>query len=250
MPTDVTPYSRLAFYYDELMNHVDYKSWAKYIRTILSHYGQKPAAIVELSCGTGAIFKYLKSNKWSLFGGDRSFNMVAKCKEKKFNTPCYYFCSDFRAIPIKDKYFDVALILYDSVNYLIDDDDLASMFDEVYRILKNGGIFIFDVVTPYICQTAFLDYSEQKFWGQSGYTRKSWYVSDESMQYNEFEIYVNSKIFKEQHQQKIRYIKEWECFIDKSPLKLLAAYHNFSLCKARHKSERIHFVCRKMKTND
>jgi hypothetical protein len=106
------------------------------------------------------------------------------------------------------------------------------------------------VVTPYICKTAFKDFTEREFWGKSGYTRKSWFVEDESTQYNEFEIYVDSQIYKELHQQKIRFMEEWEHYINKSSLKLLAAYHNFTLRKAKNKSERIHFVCRKLKSND
>ena len=35
MLTDAAPYSRLALYYDRVMNHVDYKKWAKFIKQIL-----------------------------------------------------------------------------------------------------------------------------------------------------------------------------------------------------------------------
>ena len=213
-------------------------------------YNQKPKTIIELACGTGSIFDYLQSDKWTLFGGDQSHSMIIVGNEKKLEQSWKFFCADFRNAPIKKEIFDVALILYDSVNYIIEDSDIIRMFDEISRLLKNGGMFIFDVVTPYICRTAFKDYTEQEFWGKSGYTRKSWFIEDESMQYNEFELYVNSQIYKERHQQKIRYMEEWEHHINNSPLKLLAAYHNFSLRKARNKSERIHFVCRKLKSND
>jgi ubiquinone/menaquinone biosynthesis C-methylase UbiE len=250
MLIDTTPYSRLAPYYDKVMNHVDYKKWAEFIKTLFLHYDQKPKNIIELACGTGSIFEYLQSNKWSLFGGDRSLPMLVIGNAKKKEIPCSYFCADFCSSPIKNAYFDVALILYDSVNYIIKDTDIINMFNEINRILKNDGMFIFDVVSPYICNTAFRDYTEQEFWGKSGYTRKSWYIADKSMQFNDFEIYINNKIFKEHHQQKIRFMEEWEHFIKKSPLQLLAAYHNFSLRKARYKSERIHFVCRKVKSND
>ena len=250
MITGTAPYSRLALYYDKVMNHVDYKKWAKFIKSILSHYYQTPKNIAELACGTGAIFDYLKSDKWHLFGGDRSQSMILVGKEKRSGLHPHFFCADFRAIPLKLEYFDVVLILYDSVNYLMEENDITRMFEEVSRLLKNGGLFIFDIVTPYICKTAFRDYTEQEFWGKSGYARKSWFAEEESIQYNEFEIHINSQIFKELHQQKIRYMDEWKQFIEKSPLKFMAAYHNFSLRKARNKSERIHFVCRKIKTND
>jgi len=250
MLSDMVPYSQLALYYDRVMNHVDYKKWAKFIKTILSHYYQTPKNIVELACGTGAIFKYLKSDKWILYGGDRSQSMLLVANDKKREQPWHFFCADFRNTPVRKEIFDVALILYDSVNYIIDDSDIIRLFEEISRLLKNGGLFIFDVVTPYICKTAFKDFTEREFWGKSGYTRKSWFVEDESTQYNEFEIYVDSQIYKELHQQKIRFMEEWEHYINKSSLKLLAAYHNFTLRKAKNKSERIHFVCRKLKSND
>ncbi|MBN1407940.1 MAG: class I SAM-dependent methyltransferase [Calditrichaceae bacterium] len=250
MLANTLPYSQLALYYDRVMNHVDYKKWAKFIKIILSHYYQTPKNIVELACGTGAIFKYLKSDKWTLYGGDRSHSMLRIAYEKKRKEPCHFFCADYRNAPIKKEIFDVALILYDSVNYIIDETEITWLFEEVNNLLKNGGLFIFDVVSPYICKTAFKDYTEREFWGKSGYIRKSWFVEDESVQYNEFEIYVDSQIYKELHQQKIRNMEEWERLINVSPLKLLAAYHNFSLRKAKNKSERIHFVCRKLTSND
>ena len=137
MTIDSPPYSQLALYYDKIMNHVDYKKWAKFIKTVLLHYNKKPKNIVELACGTGAIFEYLKSDKWLLFGGDQSYSMLQMANRKKAKIPCNYFCANFCFVPVRKECFDVVLILYDSVNYIIDDADITHMFKEMNRILKK-----------------------------------------------------------------------------------------------------------------
>lgn len=245
MRQQVVPYSKIAPFYDEIMEHVNYKQWAKYIKTILSLYQHKPKTIIDLSCGTGSLFKHLKSTKWKIFGNDLSFEMLELVQEKVGSEPIPIFCSDFRNLPIRQNSFDLALVLYDSVNYVIGDDQVLPFFDEIYSILKNNGLFIFDAVTPYICKKAFSDYSEKKFWGDLGYKRSAWYIDGEDHQYNEFHVQISRKTYKETHIQKIRSIDEWKKFLENSKFNLLSIYNNFSLNKVHKKTERAHFVCKK-----
>jgi len=45
--------------------------------------------------------------------------------------------------------FDLVTCWFDSLNYLLEEEDLERTFDGVYRALKKGGFFIFDVNTIY-----------------------------------------------------------------------------------------------------
>ena len=45
-------YQAFAELYDELMNDVDYESWAEYYTRLLSVYGIRGGKICECACGT------------------------------------------------------------------------------------------------------------------------------------------------------------------------------------------------------
>ena len=48
-------YQAFAELYDELMDDVDYESWADYYTRLLSIYGIRNGKICECACGTGGL---------------------------------------------------------------------------------------------------------------------------------------------------------------------------------------------------
>jgi SAM-dependent methyltransferase len=50
---------------------------------------------------------------------------------------------------VLDQLVDLAICLYDSINYLLDDYDVASVCRCVHNALREGGLFIFDANTPH-----------------------------------------------------------------------------------------------------
>jgi len=114
----------------------------------------------------------------------------------------------------------------------------------VKKLLKDEGLFIFDVVTPFACEEFFLDFTEHESWKEISYSRHSWYRRDQQMQFNKFEITIKGETYHELHKQKIREKAEWEEIIRKNNFELIQAFNNFTLIEATPYSERIHFVCR------
>ncbi len=49
--------------------------------------------------------------------------------------------------------FDLVTCCYDSLNYLLDDDDLLRCFRSVFDALVPGGLFCFDLATDYFLET-------------------------------------------------------------------------------------------------
>jgi len=239
------PYDYLAEIYDQVMEHVNYKQWAGYIKTIITSEQNQTRCVVDLSCGTGSMLKHLNLKNTKLIGCDLSTSMVKRAANKGGQNGRAFLCADFLTIPFKDASMNVAVALYDSVNYLLTDTQVLQFFNEVNRILKPGGLLIFDAVTPHICKTAFKDYQETQYFNEDeGYERRSWYDAGEQTQYNEFTIQLGDEIVEELHQQKIRRVKEWERLLKKSPLKTESVYANFTFRPVQRKSERAHFVCR------
>ena len=241
----VHPYNKIAPWYDLMMNHVDYQMWAKYIYSIFKYYQLEISSIADLSCGTGSLAKYLPLIKQKTIASDLSIDMLYQLRSKNIKNWDKLLCCDFTALPFKNHSFDAILVLYDSVNYLVDDQKILQFFNQTNASLKTEGALIFDVVTPYICNKAFADFQEKQIENGRGYERNSWFMESDNTQYTEFIVHENGQTYIEMHQQKIRPFEEWLGWIDQSPFELIGAISNFSFRKAGPNSERIHFILQK-----
>ncbi len=240
------PYEALAEIYDHVMNHVNYKQWAEYIHSLLGFKDSPERRIIDMACGTGRFLQNIRFKQCRLTGCDLSTAMVHKAAYKQVNNLQGWLAADFTRLPFKSDSFDAALVLYDSINYLIESDDVLQLFSEVARVLKPGGRFIFDAATPFVCETAFRDYEENDVSDQGyPYVRRSWYDAQQRIQYNHFTIQHNGLLIEETHQQKIRSLREWRRLLAESPLQFVAAYGGFGFKPAQKTAERIHFVCEK-----
>lgn len=240
----VEPYNRLAEIYDRVMEHVNYKQWARYIKTILDSHQANKGRLADLSCGSGSFLDQFSAKHSQMLGCDRSMAMLKQARQKD-GLSAYSFCAaDFMSLPFKSKSFKAALALYDSVNYVHRREEVLLFFEEVNRILEPGGVFVFDAVMPHVCKTVFRDYYESESYEDgTAYQRHSWYDAAQKTQYNAFLISDEAGEAEEVHEQKIRPIREWKKLLRESSLKLDAVYGNFTLRPAQRKSERAHFVC-------
>jgi SAM-dependent methyltransferase len=237
------PYDELANIYDNVMHHVHYRRWAGYLERLFSYHNAPLVNLIDLSCGTGKHLRSLKKKGRNIYGSDLSLSMLRVAKNRYSLKKTPFICADFSAVPFKNDFFDVVLILYDSINYVIDDNLLHKLFGQVKNLLKDDGLFIFDVVTPFACEEFFLNYTEADSFKGVETNRHSWYRSDQQMQYNEFIIKRNGNVYTELHQQKIRKNSEWEEIIRKNNFELIHAFNNFTFVEATPYSERVHFVC-------
>lgn len=147
---------------------------------------------------------------------------------------------------IKDDCFDCALFLYDSLNYLIDDISLENSLKEIHRILKKGGIFIFDVVSENHCIEHYGDFHESEYWDDEGYSRHSFYDPTNGYQFNDFRIVIKGETFIEKHQQKVYRIDYLRSALNKKSFKIIGTYNDFSYEEANSSPGRIHFLCTKL----
>jgi len=138
-----------------------------------------------------------------VFGCDSSGAMIGQACKKNDLRKIPFFINDIRNIALPNKCVDVAVLLYDSLNYLLDEEALMTAIAEIYRILAGSGLFIFDIVSEKHCLHYYADYQENEYWGQAGYSRHSYFNQDLSRQYNDFRIVLNGFTYKERHVQQI-----------------------------------------------
>ncbi len=244
----VEPYSKLAYIYDELMDHVDYKTWSRFILKIIQKWHPATQKILDISCGTGSLLLKLDVKKYRLFGCDFSNDMLKiardKCKKSKAVIPLWQ--GNMISFQLKQK-MDVIISLYDSVNYILNCSGWKSMFDCVYEGLANYGIFIFDICTEKNSKEFFQNYYEKKSGKNYYYTRESKYNPENRIHTNRFEIHFDSEqqTFVEFHEQKIVHIEEVLDLVKQTSFRLLGFYHGFTFNPGDENSLRVHFVLQK-----
>ncbi len=143
-------YQAFAELYDELMNDVDYESWADYYTRLLSVYGIRGGKICECACGTGSLTLPMYRRGFQLTGVDVSQDMLwqAAQKSRKQGIAIPFVRQDMRALNLH-RPMDAVIATCDGVNYLLTEEDLLSFFRAAFRSIRPGGALIFDVSTPY-----------------------------------------------------------------------------------------------------
>lgn len=240
-----TPYSKLASIYDFVMRHVDYVHWADYVESVLDRHRLLPTRMLDLACGTGTLTLELAARGYRMSGTDGCGEMLEvarrKAVEGSYDIPFHH--RSFLDLVGMERH-DCAVSLYDSVNYLMNLDDLAQMLNGVHEVVHRGGLFVFDLCTVTNSLRYFRNMREREKGDGFSYTRHSYY--EDGIQYNEFKITFNSPkiVVHELHQQRIYALSDVEPVIEASPFSLEAAYDGFGFCEPTERSDRVHFVLR------
>lgn len=145
------PYEALAAVYDRLNGDVDYEALADFAAATFARYGVSPELVLDLGCGTGGLTFPLARRGYDMIGVDGSADMLSKAYERRVaeNAPGVLFlCQDMRAFELYGTVGAVVSSL-DCMNYLTGKGDLKKCFSLVHNYLDPGGVFLFDVNTPY-----------------------------------------------------------------------------------------------------
>ena len=243
MITTVLPYQKLSLIYDQVMEQVNYKKWAKYVVKLLKFSDIPVRCLLDASCGTGSLKANISSRRYQVYCSDLSVEMIKAGLDKNVLNRKNTIVSSIENLAWREGQFDALLFLYDSINYIATEEGILKTLNEMRRVVKPSGLIIFDAVTPLHCLTYFKDYHENAFWNEVGYNRHSYYIQEERSQINEFEIIIGNKKYYEHHRQIIYSKEELMDLCHSAGLNLFAVFDDFSFHEANDESERIHFVC-------
>jgi len=150
---------------DFRQRYAAYDDWAKYYDLVTGDRGpmvafyrslvsDRTGSILDLACGTGTITLALAQclvecrQTWGQFrivGVDESSEML-KLARAKDARPEWLLC-DMRVLPVEDT-FDLVTCCFNTVQSLLNDNDLVEFFCSVRAIVEPGGVFAFDIVQP------------------------------------------------------------------------------------------------------
>lgn len=244
---DETSYRIIAPYYDWIMAHVDYDAWGRYLGRLWKKHGSAPRKILELGAGTCPFARRdVFPPEAMVVYSDLSPFMLSQAPVL---SPDSRVAANALALPFKGP-FDLCLMVYDALNYLMDDEDVDRCFRETLRVLAPGGLFIFDVTTEANSRKHFhqaVDYGELE---GCTYFRESRFDKESRVQGNDFIFFVegsgdNWRKVKESHQQRIYKLDRLKALAKKAGYKLEGMFEGFTFRPGREASERVHFVLRK-----
>ena len=143
-------YTVFAEVYDLFMDNIDHQQWAEYLEELLRDYGLEGGLVLDLGCGTGALTELLAKKGYDMIGVDNSLEMLEIAREKQISQglDILYLLQDMREFEL---YGTVAAIVSccDSLNYILEEEDLLQVFRLVNNYLDPGGVFLFDMNTEY-----------------------------------------------------------------------------------------------------
>lgn len=141
-------YESFARVYDLFMDNIPYEEWSVYLHELLQRGGVEDGLVLELGCGTGTMTELLSGMGYDMIGVDAAPDMleIALEKKEKSGADILYLQQDMREFEL---YGTVAAVVCvcDSLNYLLEEEDLAEVFSLVHNYLDQNGVFIFDMNT-------------------------------------------------------------------------------------------------------
>lgn len=206
-------YTDFAAVYDIFMDETPYEQWADFLAGLIEQYGvSKPSGrkekdseeadgdvlaserdlVLDLGCGTGTLTELLAGKGYDMIGVDLSQEMlnIALEKKEKSGSGVLYLCQDMREL---DLYSTVGTVISvcDSVNYLLEDEEIVTAFSLVNNYLYPGGVFIFDFNTVYKYEQVIGDATIAENREACSFIWENYYHSEQHI--NEYDLTIFTK---------------------------------------------------------
>ncbi len=245
-------YDRFASVYDSLTENVGYAQRADYLFMLLKNAGCEKGTLLDLACGTGSLSALLCEKGYEVVAVDGSFEMLSVAREKcaSFGNRILLLCQDMTELDLFGT-VDCAVCSLDSINHLTEEDDVQECFRLVSLFMNQGGVFVFDVNTPY---------------------KHRHVLGDHTFVYEEDDVYCvwQNAFFEEDcsveialdiftQQEDGSYVREEECFCERAysdekltgmlfnaGFDVLARYGEMTTDAPSETEERVFYVCRKV----
>ena len=234
------PYKLVANIYDHLMKTVSYSEWAKYISELKEFYAPKAETFLEVASGSGKLAFYLNRVFKNVVLLDISKSMLSR-----IDSSLNRVCADMISLPFKTQ-FDFIYSTFDSINYLLSENDMQKYFNEIHKILSKNGVFTFDASLENNSLKNLKHLNRREKFQNILYIQKSLYDIEKKIHINNFKVKLdNGEIFEEVHLQKIYNYEIYFELFKISGLKVINCFNTFTFDNANKNSERIQFILKR-----
>lgn len=256
-------YQDFAYVYDELMDATPYAEWSERIVSLIEKYGvSKPERdaeclldsernlVVDLGCGTGTLTELLYQRGFDMIGVDNSEAMLEIAMEKKAESgdEILYLLQDMRELELYSTVGTVVSVC-DSVNYILEEDELCTVFSLVNNYLYPGGIFIFDFNTDYKYREVIGDSTIAENREDCSFIWENYYDPEDGLNEYDLTVFVQEegdtfRRFTETHLQRGYTVEQMTRVVERAGMELIEIKDADTGNAVTTDSERVYIVAR------
>lgn len=246
----VQSYGDFARVYDLFMQDVPYKEWADHIEKVWEQYKISPKLIAELGCGTGALANYFAAKNIDVIGIDNSDQMLAIAREKSAEKglDVLYLLQDMQDFELYGT-VDSIYSACDSINYILEDDELLQTFKWVNNYLEPGGIFIFDINSQYKYEEILAENTFAYNIKEASYIWDNYYDGEEEINQYLVTFFVEEddgrySKFEELHHERMYRLETITRVLEEAGMSVEGVFDGYTFNPVREDSDRITIIAR------
>lgn len=251
-------YTSFAMVYDMFMDNIPYKEWCRYITGLLRDQGIEDGLVLDLGCGTGTLTELLAGEGYDMIGVDSSEEMleIAAEKQRSSGREILYLLQDMREFELYGTVRAVISIC-DSINYLLEYQDLVDTFRLVNNYLDPGGIFLFDLNTRYKYEVLLADRTIAENREEGSFIWDNYFDKDSRVNEYDLALFIPEnpeesrkesggryRKYQETHFQKAFDLEEIFQALGEANLELIGCYDAFTREAPREDSQRVYVMAR------
>ncbi|UWP60313.1 class I SAM-dependent DNA methyltransferase [Ruminococcus gauvreauii] len=244
-------YRSFAQVYDMFMDDIDYDAWSIYLIGLLREYGVNEGLVLELGCGTGSMTQRLAASGYDMIGVDLSDDMLEIAQEKKIQSglEILYLQQDMRGFELYGTVRAVVSVC-DSLNYILEDEELLGVFSLVNNYLDPGGVFVFDLNTVYKYETLMGEQTIAENREEASFIWDNYYDRESMRNEYELAIFIPEgagglyRKYEEVHYQRAYPLPRIIRLLEQAGMEFVTAYDAFTRDQPEPESERICVIAR------
>ena len=130
----VEAYGAFAYAYDKALGQRFFRAVQRLLDETLDRHPTPKRTHLDLACGTGLVLQAFRERGWRSTGVDASLAMLQVAQKRLPRVAA----GDLRALPLRAKFARITC-LYDSLNHMLDANDLAAAFHAVRGVMTHHG---------------------------------------------------------------------------------------------------------------
>lgn len=286
MEINMDAYTDFAQVYDEFMDETPYEEWCEFLAGRIEKYGIGDAAgcddeikndkcvikdrsvikeqekqtlrqerntILDLGCGTGTLTELLACKGYDMIGVDNAQEMlqIAMDKRERSGSDILYLLQDMREFELYGA-VGAVISVCDSINYLLEEEEILQTFRLVYNYLYPGGVFIFDFNTVYKYASVIGDATIAENRENCSFIWENYYHEEEEINEYDLTIFARSEgeerflRFQETHYQRGYCLEQMRGLVEEAGLTVVETLDADTHDAVIPESERIYVVAKKI----
>jgi len=240
-------YTSFAEVYDLFMDNVPYEAWCEYLTEVFREYQIEDGLLLDLGCGTGKLTRLMEAKGYDMIGVDYSYDMLSIAKNHSEES-ILYLLQDMREFEL----YGTVRGIYsacDSLNYILEEEELKEVFSLVNNYLDPKGIFVFDINTPfkYECLLAENTFAENR--EEGSFIWENFYDEEEEINEYDLTLYIKDEEdhfqrFQEVHYQRSYSLETIKNLLEEAGMEFVAAYDAYTKNPVAEDSEKILVIAR------